>query len=92
MDRFATEPQMPFEIERLHFRDRAEYTTQGKYLMAMTLTVGNRAIIRSKAHPERKTVIDRLQCALIPAGFGEFEVLAEGSCVNTVVLWRLKKG
>ena len=92
MDRFATEPQMPFEIERLHFRDRAEYTTQGKYLMAMTLTVGNRAIIRSKAHPERKTVIDRLQCALIPAGFGEFEVIAEGSCVNTVVLWRLKKG
>ena len=92
MDRFATLPQMPFEIERLHFTEKAEYTTQGKFLQAMTLTVGKRVTIRSKSNPEWKTVIDRLQCALIPAGFGEYEVVAEEPGAHTVVMWRLKKG
>ena len=92
MDRFATLPQMPFEIERLHFTEKAEYTTQGKFLQAMTLTVGKRVTIRSKANPEMKTVIDRLQCALIPAAFGEYEVIAEEPGAHTVVMWRLKKG
>lgn len=92
MDRFDTLPQMPFEIERLHFEHRAEYTTQGKFLQAMTLTVGKRVTIRSIDHPERQTTIDRLQCALIPAGFGDYEVISEDGSNNTVVLWRLKKG
>ena len=92
MDRFATLPQMPFEIERLHFAKRAEHSTQGKYLLAATLTIGTSVTIRSKADPSKQTVIDRLQCALIPAGFGDFEIVSNGGTANTVVMWRLKKG
>ena len=92
MDRFDTLPQMPFEIERLHFNEKAQYTTQGKFLQAMTLTVGKRVTIRSKANPDWYTVIDRLQCALIPAGFGDYEVIAETPGAHTVVMWRLKQG
>ena len=92
MDRFDTLPQMPFEIERIHFNERGEYTTQGKFLQALTLTVGKRVTIRSKSDPSKQTVIDRLQCALIPAGFGDYEVIAEAPGAHTVVLWRLKRG
>ena len=92
MDRFATLPQMPFEIERIHFNERGEYTTQGKYLQALTLTVGKRVTIRSKSDPSKQTVIDRLQCALVPAGFGDYEIISSTPGPNTVVLWRLKQG
>ena len=92
MDRFATLPQMPFEIERIHFNSRAEYTTQGKYLQALTLTVGSRVTIRSRTDPARQTEIDRLQCALVPAGFGDYEIISAAPGPNTVVLWRLKQG
>ena len=92
MDRFATLPQMPFEIERIHFNERGEYTTQGKYLQAVTLTVGKRVTIRSKSDPSKQTVIDRLQCALVPAGFGDYEIISSTPGPNTVVLWRLKQG
>jgi len=89
-DRYTTLPQMPFEIERTHFAKRAEGTTAGKYLQAATLTVGTSVIIRSKAHPERCCRIERLQCALIPAGFGDYEIINEGEGASTVVFWRLK--
>ena len=92
MDRFDTLPQMPFEIERLHFTERAVYTTEGKFLHAVTLTQGKSAIIRSLAHPERYTRLERLQCALVPACFGEYEIIAEQPGSSTAVLWRLKKG
>ncbi len=92
VERFDTLPQMPFEIERINFAEHADYTTQGRFLQAVTLTIGKRAIIRSKAHPERQTVIDRLQCALVPAEFGEYEIIADGGTTNTVVLWHLKQG
>lgn len=91
MDRFDTLPQMPFEIERLHFNERAENTTDGRFLQAMTLTVGKKVTIRSKANPAWCTEIDRLQCALIPAGFGDYEVIAGEPGAHTVVMWRLKK-
>ncbi len=92
MDRFATLPQMPFEIERIHFNERGEYTTGGKYLQALTLTVGKQVTIRSKSDPSKQTVIDRLQCALVPAGFGDYEIISSTPGPNTVVLWRLKQG
>lgn len=91
LERFDTLPQMPFEIERIHFTKRAEYTTQGNFLHAMTLTNGKMVTIRSIARPEREIVINRLQCALIPAGFGDYEVIGADDTSYTVVLWRLKK-
>ena len=81
---------MPFEIERTHFTKRAEGTTAGKFLHAATLTVVSSVIIRSKAHPERCCRIERLQCALIPAGFGDYEIINEDEGASTVVFWRLK--
>lgn len=91
-DRYSTLPQMPFEIERIHFCHRAEHTTSGKFLQAMTLTVGDKVTIRSKADPTRRAVIEKFQCALIPAGFGDYEVINEQGGQCTVVMWRLKKG
>ena len=92
MDRFDTLPQMPFEIERLFFTERAVYTTQGKFLQAVTLTQGSGAVIRSLAHPERQTRLERLQCALVPACFGDYEIVADHPGSSTAVLWRLKQG
>ncbi len=89
-DRFTTLPQMPFEIDRLHFTSRAENSTCGKYLQAATLTVGTSVIIRSKADPARRCRIDRLQCALIPAGFGDYEIINADGGASTVVIWQLK--
>ena len=57
----------------------------------MTLTVGKKVTIRSKANPDWCTEIDRLQCALIPAGFGDYEVIASEPGAHTVVMWRSKK-
>ena len=81
---------MPFEIDRLHFTSRAENSTCGKYLQAATLTVGTSVIIRSKADPARRCRIDRLQCALIPAGFGDYEIINADGGASTVVIWQLK--
>ena len=89
-DRYTTLPQMPFEIDRIHFMKRAESSTEGKYLQAATLTVGTSVIIRSKADPSRCCRIERLQCALIPAGFGDYEIINEDYGASTVVFWQLK--
>ena len=92
IDRYSSYGPMPFEIERIHFDQHAEYSTGGKYLHAATVAVGTRVRIRSKANPELTCEIDHFQTALIPAGFGDYEIehLAEGRC--TLVLWRWKKG
>ena len=92
LDRYSTLPQMPFEIERLYFERRAEYTTQGKFLQAATLTIGTRVKIRSLTDPTRETEIEKFQCALIPAEFGDYEIVNQGEGVAQVVMWRLKQG
>jgi hypothetical protein len=83
---------MPFHIERIHFDRRGEYSTQGAFIHAATLTIGKRVTIRSKTDPQRETSISLFQTALIPAAFGDYEILnqSEGRC--SVVLWRWKEG
>ncbi len=83
---------MPFEIERLHFERAAEYDTQGRFLHLLTLTVGGRAAIRSKAHPERRTEIERFQSAVVPACFGEYVVENLTGGLSTVAVLRWKRG
>ena len=92
LERYSSYGPMPFEIERLHFQKSAKYTTAGKFLQAMTLTVGTRAVIRSKQFPDRFTEIEKFQSALIPADFGDYEIIncSQGDC--TVVIWRMKDG
>jgi hypothetical protein len=92
IDRYDSLPEMPFEVERLHFTKRAEYDTLGRFIHMVTLAQGERVLIRSKKCPERACEIEWLQGAAVPACFGAYELvnLREGMC--TVVLLRWKKG
>jgi hypothetical protein len=75
LDRYTSDPRMPFEIERLHFEKRAEYSTGGKILHIITLTKGKQVMIRSKAHPEVESQVVRWQSAILPAALGDYEIV-----------------
>jgi len=92
LDRYTSDPRMPFEIERLHFEKRGEYDTQGKFMHIATLTVGNKVTVRSKKHPELTNVVHKWQSVLIPACFGEYEFINEGEGMCTIVYLRWKLG
>lgn len=92
LDRYSSVPEMPFEIERLHYYNHAEYDTQGKFCHVVTLTVGKKAKIYSKADPKLCTEINLFQAAVIPASFGEYVIESSGDGANTVTLVRWKKG
>ena len=91
-DRFDSIPEMPFEIERFHFSTKADNNTEGRFAQILTLTIGKRVKIVSKANPEYQTEIDRFQSAIVPACYGEYEIISldEGFC--EVVQLRWKKG
>lgn len=91
MERYSTLPEMPFEIERFHYYTKAEYDTLNRFFHVVCLTVGKRAVIRSKTNPELFTEIKYLQCATIPASFGEYEIESLDGGYNTIVLYRMKK-
>jgi len=92
VDRYSSLSEMPFHIERFHFKKTAQNDTEGKFMHIITLTVGDRVKIRSKHNPELQTEIDWFQSAIVPACFGEYEFVnvKEGFC--TVVQLRWKKG
>ncbi len=92
IDRYTSDPRMPFEVERLHFEKRAEYGTGGRFLHILTLTAGSRVRIRSKSNPGRQNEIRIWQSAILPCSIGDYEIenLGGGQC--TVVLLRWKKG
>ncbi len=92
IEQYTTLPEMPFHIERIHFKQNAEYSTQGKFLHVATLTVGDSVTIRSKSDPKKQTTLDFLQAGAIPADFGDYEVInnKEGQC--TITLIRMKLG
>ncbi len=92
VEQFSTLPEMPFHIERITFNEHAKYSTEGKFLHAMTLEIGQNITIRSLKDPSLETTIDYLQAAAIPADFGDYELINnhEGQC--RVVLIRMKKG
>jgi len=92
MDQYSTVPEMPFHIERLHFNERAENETEGKFMHIVTLTVGERVKIRSKNNPELETEIELFQSAVIPACFGEYEYINMSKGLCTIVQIRWKKG
>lgn len=92
LDRYSSVPEMPFEIERIHYYSKAEYDTQGKFCHIVTLTVGKKAKIYSKADPTLFAEINLFQAAVIPANFGEYVVESSGDGMNTITLVRWKKG
>lgn len=91
-DQYTSLPEMPFHIERVFMEKRAVNDTEGRYMHIATLTEGQRVTVRSLAHPERETTIDRLQACTIPAGMGEYEFLNLDGSHAMVVILRLKQG
>ncbi len=91
-DIYSSDARMPFEIERFHFSTFAENDTAGKFMHIVTLTVGDQVTIRSKKNPSRSMELLKFQSAIIPASFGEYEVLSSGNAFKTLVLLRWKKG
>lgn len=92
IDRYEMIKEMPFEIERIHFTEYAEYDTLGKFMHIPSLTVGKRVKIRSKANPEWETELNQWQSCMIPAGYGAYECINLGAGACTLVLIRWKKG
>lgn len=92
LDRFDSLPEMPFEIERLFFSERAQYGTEGRFAHVLTLTVGKRAVVRSLADPELQTELDLFQSCTVPAAFGDYEIVNPDGGQSTVVVLRWKKG
>ncbi|MDD3155440.1 MAG: hypothetical protein PHS41_11285 [Victivallaceae bacterium] len=92
-DRYSTYHTMPFWIERLHFQKEISSDTQGRFCHLLVLTEGEKALIQSKSNPERQIVLDWIQFALIPAGFGEYRCINIGSTPRcTIVKQRWKRG
>ncbi len=91
IEQYTTLPEMPFHIERIQFAKRAEYSTEGRFLHVVTLTVGTNVTIRSKSDPQRQTTVDFLQAAAIPADFGGYELInnTEGGCTLTLIRMKL---
>jgi len=90
LDRYTSDPRMPFEIERLHFEQRAEYSTGGKILHVITLTKGNQVMLRSKTDPQVESPLVRFQSAILPASLGDYEAvnLGEGECELVILRWK----
>lgn len=91
-DRYDSVPEMPFVIERFHFSTSAENDTHNKFLHILTLTIGKNVIIRSKDNPEYRTDIDKFQSSIIPASFGEYEIISSDGGFCEVVLFRWSIG
>lgn len=92
MDQYDTVPEMPFHIERIHFEKHGENSTGGKYMQILTLTVGDKVVIRSKENPQYQSQIEKWQSVIVPACFGDYELVNEGAGGCTVVQLRWKKG
>lgn len=92
LERYTSDPRMPFEIERLQFTHRADNDTQARFFHLVTLTVGAEVTIRSKSNPELCNTIRKFQCALVPACFGEYELINEKQGACSVVQMRWKQG
>ena len=57
-----------------------------------TLTVGSKVTVVSKTNPAYKAECDKFQTLVIPASFGDFEIINEEGGRATCVLQRWKKG
>ncbi len=91
-DEYDTLPEMPFMVERLHFYNRAENDTKNAFMHLLTLTVGTSVRIVSKSDPTKFTKLNRLQSAIVPASFGEYEIVNDDGGHSTVVQFRWKEG
>ena len=92
IDRYKSTPVMPYHVERIHFEKTGEYSTEGKFMHMFTLTVGSKVTVRSKANPELLAHCDKFQTLVIPASFGDYEIINEEGGRVTCVIQRWKQG
>lgn len=92
IDRYKSYSVMPYHVERIHFENVAEYSTEGKFMHMFTLTVGKKVTVRSKSNPELQVECDKFQTLVIPASFGDYEIINEEGGRVTCVVQRWKKG
>lgn len=92
VDRYKTHSVMPYHVERIHFEKKAEYSTEGKFMHMFTPTVATRVTVRSKQNPELSAECDKFSTLVIPASFGDYEIINECGGRVTCVIQRWKKG
>ena len=92
MDQYKSTPVMPYHVERIHFEKCGEYSTEGKFMHMLTVTVGSKVTVRSKTNPDYKADCDKFQTLVIPATFGDYEIINEAGGRVTCVIQRWKKG
>jgi hypothetical protein len=92
-EEFGSYGPMPFTIERLNFEKTMRCNTRGRFCHLLCVTKGDRVEIRSCSDRQRKTTLEWIQFALIPAGFGEYECVNVGKAKScSVVRQRWKRG
>ncbi len=92
IDQYKSTPVMPYHVERIHFEKVGDYSTEGKFMNMLTLTVGSKVTVRSKANPEYFAVCDKFQTLVVPASFGDYEIINEEGGRATCVIQKWKKG
>ena len=92
IDQYKSTPVMPYHVERIHFEKVGEYSTEGKFMNMLTLTVGSKVTVRSKSNPEYFAVCDKFQTLVVPASFGDYEIINEEGGRATCVIQKWKKG
>ncbi len=92
IDRYKSTPVMPYHVERIHFEKVGEFSTEGKFMNMLTLTVGSKVTVRSKANPELFAICDKFQTLVVPASFGDYEIINEEGGRATCVIQRWKQG
>ena len=83
---------MPYHVERIHFEKKGEYSTEGKFMHMVTLSVGSKVTLVSKTNPEYKAECDKFQTLVVPASFGDYEIINEEGGRATCVIQRWKQG
>ena len=92
IDRYKSYSVMPYHVERIHFEKIGEYSTEGKFMHMVTPTVGTKITLRSKTHPEYKAECDKFSTLVVPASFGDYELINEEGGRVTCVIERWKQG
>lgn len=92
IDRYKTTPVMPYHVERIHFEKIGEFSTEGKFMNMVTLTVGSKVTLRSKTNAELFATCDKFQTLVVPASFGDYEIINEEGGRATCVIQRWKQG
>ena len=92
IDQYKSTPVMPYHVERIHFEKRGVLDTEGKFMHMLTPTVATKVTVRSLTNPEYKAECDKFSTLVIPACFGEYEIINECGGRVTCVVQHWKKG